>query len=142
MANEMQTAEVNNGVDNPQTEEKQTMSITLVKETRGVRGKGNKDKKVEFLAIPENAPRPENLINEILELVGQNQQDLWERFILGFNEYAYQAIADPIAAYIDSSWDDEKVKAFRGTVNQFAKLMGKDREEIAEKLLAEMNAGA
>lgn len=126
----------------PIAEDRTMPNVDLIKMTRGLRGKGNKDKKVEYQGINDAAPRPDNVVDAILGLVDQDLQKLWDRFVIGYNEMSFEAIADPIAAYIDPTWDDEKVKAFRGTVNQFSKLMGKDKEEIAEKLLAEMNATA
>jgi hypothetical protein len=124
-----------------QKEEKTMPTVELIKMTRGLRGKGNAGKKVEYMGIAEG-PRPENPVNVALELVKQDLQEFWDRFILGYNEFSFDAIADPIGAFIDPSWDAEKIKNFRGSVNFLSKTFGKDREEIAEGLIAQMKAQA
>lgn len=109
--------------------------VELVKMTRGVRGKGNQGRKVEFEGISDTAPRPDNVIDAAMQFVNQDLQAFWDRFVLGANEYAYEAVADPIAAFIDSSWDSDKVKSFRASVHAIAKFTGKDKEDVAEELV-------
>lgn len=113
-------------------------NVEMLETERGLRGKGNEGKKVKFQAISETAARPDNPMDAALTLVGNDLQEFWDRFVLGYNEYAYNAVADPIAAFLDSSWDADKVKNFRNSVNAMAKFLGKDKEEIAQALLNEM----
>lgn len=116
--------------------EKKTMpNVEMVTTQRGLRGKGNEGKKVEFQAISETAPRPDNPMDAALNLVNGDLQEFWDRYVLGYNEYAYNAVADPIAEFIDSSWDADKVKNFRMTVNAMAKLTGKDKSDVAGELV-------
>lgn len=115
--------------------EKTMPAVELVEVERGLRGKGNEGKKVKFQAISETAARPDNPIEAALNLVESDLQEFWERFTLGYNEYAYNAVADPIAAFLDSSWDADKTKNFRMTVNAMAKLTGRDKEDVAGELL-------
>lgn len=110
-------------------------NVEMVKATRGLRGKGNEGKKVEFDAISETSPRPDNPLDAALQLVKGDLQDFWDRFVLGFNEYSYNAVADPIAAFLDPTWDADKTKNFRMTCNAMAKLTGRDKEEVAAELL-------
>lgn len=113
-------------------------NVTLVKMERGLRGKGNKDKKVTFEGIDDSAARPDNPLDAALQLVQGDVQAFWDRFTLGYNEFAYDTIADPIAVFINSSWDADKVKNFRNSVNALSKLTGKDREDVAEELVKQM----
>lgn len=115
--------------------EKTMPNVELVKATRGLRGKGNEGKKVEFDSISDAAPRPDNPMEAAMQLVGGDLQEFWNRFVLGYNEYSYEAVADPIAAFIDSSWDVDKVKNFRMTVNAMSKLTQRDKEDIAGELV-------
>lgn len=114
--------------------------VTLKEATRGLRGKGNKDKTVTFLEIDDTLPRPTNVMDAVVaissEISRENfEQELWDRFVLGYNAKAYEAVADPLADYIDSSWDADKTKNFRATVNAMAKLTNRDKTEVAEELL-------
>lgn len=109
-------------------------TVALVTMERGLRGKGNEGKKVQFQAIAEG-PRPDSPLEAAMELVNNDAQDFWDRFVLGYNEYSYQAIADPIAAFLDESWDADKTKNFRMSVNALAKLTGREKEEVAAELL-------
>ncbi len=113
-------------------------AVVFTEIERGIRGKGNEGKKVKFQAISESEPRPDNPMEAALNTVSGDLQAFWERFVLGFNEYAYEAVADPIAEYIDSSWDADKTKNFRMTVNAMAKLTGKEKGEVAQALLAQI----
>lgn len=110
-------------------------NVEMIETERGLRGKGNEGKKVKFQAISESAARPDNPMEAALNLVGNDLQEFWDRFVLGFNEYAYNAVADPIAEFLDSSWDTDKQKNFRMTVNAMAKLTGRDKAEVATELL-------
>ncbi len=112
--------------------------LVYVETERGLRGKGNEGKKVKFQAISEAEPRPANVIDAALEAVNHDQQAFWESFVYGFNERAYEAVADPIAEFIDASWDADKTKNFRMSVNAMAKFLQKDKAEIAQALLAEI----
>lgn len=118
------------------SEKETTMSAVVMVETeRGIRGKGNEGRKVKFQAISETEARPDNPMDAALTLVNGELQAFWERFVAGFNEYAYEAVADPIAEFIDSSWDADKAKNFRMTVNAMAKLTQRDKSEVAGELL-------
>jgi hypothetical protein len=115
--------------------EEKMPTVTLIKMERGLRGKGNEGKKVSYEGINEAEPRPDNVIDAAMNLVGSDLQAFWDRFVLGFNEYAYEALADPIAKYINAEWDEAKTKNFRLTVNAMSKLTGKDKDEVAEELI-------
>ena len=119
--------------------EKTMPNVEMVQMERGIRGKGNEGKKVQFQAISETAPRPDNPMDAALTLVNGDLQEFWNRYVLGYNEYAYEAVADPIAEFLDSSWDADKTKNFRMTVNAMAKLTGKDKSEVAQALLAQIS---
>jgi hypothetical protein len=110
-------------------------NVELITMERGLRGKGNEGKKVNYQGISEDAPRPDNPLDAALQLVSGDLQNFWERFVLGYNEYSYTAVADPIAAFLDASWDADKTKNFRMTVNAMSKLTGRDKEEVAGELL-------
>jgi len=116
-------------------EDSKMPTVELVTAERGLRGKGNEGKKVQFQSISDTAPRPDNPLEAALQLVSGDLQDFWERFVLGYNEYSYNAVADPIAAFLDASWDADKTKNFRMTVNAMSKLTGRDKEEVASELL-------
>jgi hypothetical protein len=116
-------------------ENKTMPGIELVQSERGLRGKGNEGKKVSFETISETAPRPDNPLDAALQLVKGDLQEFWDRFVLGYNEFSYNAVADPIGAFIDASWDADKVKNFRMTVNAMSKLTSRDKEEVAAELL-------
>lgn len=115
--------------------EKTMPNVELVKMERGLRGKGNEGKKINYEGISETAPRPDNPMDAALTLVNGDLQEFWNRYVLGYNEYAYEALADPIAKYLDDSWDDDKRKNFRLTVNAMSKFLGKDKDEVAESLI-------
>jgi hypothetical protein len=110
-------------------------TVEMITATRGLRGKGNEGKKVEFQSISESAPRPDNPLDAALQLVKGDLQEFWDRYVLGYNEFSYNAVADPIAAFLDTSWDADKVKNFRMTCNAMAKLTGRDKEDVASELL-------
>lgn len=123
----------------PQSEGENIMAgVVLVKMERGLRGKGNEGKKITYEGISEAEPRPDSPVDAAMQLVANDAQAFWDRFVLGYNEYAYEALADPIAKFINPEWDADKVKNFRITVNTMAKLMGKDKDEIAEALVAQL----
>lgn len=110
-------------------------TVELVKMERGLRGKGNEGKKVKYEGISEAAPRPDNPVDSAMQLVANDLQAFWDRFVLGFNEFAYEALADPIAKYINPEWDADKVKNFRLTVNAMSKLTARDKDDVAEELV-------
>jgi hypothetical protein len=110
-------------------------SVELVKMERGLRGKGNEGKKVAYEGISETAARPDNPVDAAMQLVSNDLQNFWDRFVLGYNEYAYEAVADPIAKYLNPEWDADKTKNFRLTVNAMSKLTGKDKDDVAEELV-------
>jgi hypothetical protein len=110
-------------------------NVELIPMERGLRGKGNEGKKVTYQGISEAAPRPDNPMDAALSLVKGDLQEFWDRYVLGFNEYAYEALADPIAKYLVPEWDADKTKNFRLTVNAMSKLTGKDKDEVAEELI-------
>ncbi len=110
-------------------------NVELVNMERGLRGKGNEGKKINYQGISETAPRPDNPMDAALQLVNGDLQEFWNRYVLGYNEYSYEALADPIAKYLDDSWDDDKRKNFRLTVNAMSKFLGKDKDEVAENLI-------
>jgi len=110
-------------------------NVELIPMERGLRGKGNEGKKVTYQGISETAPRPDNPMDAALSLVQGDLQNFWERFVLGYNEYSYEALADPIAKYLNPEWDADKTKNFRLTVNAMSKLTGKDKDEVAEELV-------
>lgn len=110
-------------------------NVELINMERGLRGKGNEGKKINYQGISETAPRPDNPMDAALQLVNGDLQEFWNRYVLGYNEYAYEALADPIAKYLDDSWDDDKRKNFRLTVNAMSKFLGKDKDEVAENLI-------
>jgi len=114
--------------------------VNLVKMERGIRGKGNKGTKVQFEGIDETAPRPDNPLEVAMNLVKGEAQEFWERFVHGFNELAYEAVADPIAEFINPAWDDDKKKNFRLSVNAMAKVLGKDKDEVAKAIAEQINA--
>ena len=128
--------EARNGSNFATITEGQTMpSVELIPMERGLRGKGNEGKKVTYQGISETAPRPDNPMDAALSLVSGDLQNFWERFVLGYNEYSYEALADPIAKYLNPEWDADKTKNFRLTVNAMSKLTGKDKDDVAEELI-------
>jgi hypothetical protein len=114
-------------------------NVELVPMERGLRGKGNEGKKITYQGISETAPRPDNPLDAALQLVTGDMQAFWDRYVVGFNECAYEALADPIAKYLDDSWDDDKKKNFRLTVNAMSKFLGKDKDEVAEIMIKQGN---
>lgn len=128
--------EATNGINTDTITRENTMpNVEKVKMERGLRGKGNEGKKVTYEGISETAARPDNPMDAALALVEGDLQAFWERYVLGFNEYAYEALADPIAKFLDPNWDADKTKNFRLTVNAMSKLTGKDKDEVAEELI-------
>lgn len=124
------------GINPTSISEENTMpNVELIPMERGLRGKGNEGKKVTFQGISETAPRPDNPVDAAMNLVGNDLQQFWERFSLGYNEYAYEALADPIAKFLNPEWDADKTKNFRLTVNAMSKLTGKDKDDVAEELI-------
>ena len=114
-------------------------NIEMVETERGLRGKGNEGKKVKFMAISETAARPDNPLDAALQSVNGDLQEFWDRYVAGYNEFAYSAVADPIAAFIDPSWDSDKQKQFRNAVNAIAKITQRDKEDVAADFLKQMN---
>lgn len=134
---------------------------TLVEMKQGRRGRGetpkpklekgaSKDEKAEFektlaewtaqnqvtyQGVSESEPRPDNPMDAIIELSGQDLQVVWDCFVAGYNARAFELVSDPLADFIDSSWDADKAKNFRATVNAMAKLTSRDKVEVAEELL-------
>lgn len=121
------------------SEVKTMPNVVMVETERGLRGKGNEGKKVKFQAISETEARPDNPLDAALQSVSGDLQEFWDRFVAGYNEFAYNAVADPIAQFIDASWDADKVKNFRNSVNAISKLTQKDKEEVAQALLAQIS---
>lgn len=116
-------------------ENKTMPTAQLIPMERGLRGKGNEGKKVTYQGISETAPRPDNPMDAALALVEGDLQAFWERYVLGYNEYSYEALADPIAKFLNPEWDADKTKNFRLTVNAMSKLTGKDKDDVAEELI-------
>ncbi len=111
-------------------------NVELIEMERGLRGKGNEGKKVKYKGISDTAARPDNPMDAAIQLVAGDLQEFWDRFVLGYNEFSYEALADPIAKYIPATgWDVDKIKNFRLTVNAMSKLTGKDKDEVAEELI-------
>jgi hypothetical protein len=54
---------------------------------------------------------------DALALVNGDTQKMLDYFAVGFNLEAYKQVSDALAEYIEDSWDDAQVKAFRLTVN-------------------------
>lgn len=66
-----------------------------------------------------------------LEGVGGNMQTLLDMFAVGYNLEAYKAVSDALAEFIDDSWNDAQVKAFRLAVNAM-KAIGMDTEQAVQ----------
>lgn len=117
---------------------RQMPTVEFVEVTAGLRGKGNKDKKVTYRAINEDTERPDNPMDAALELSNGDLAIFWKRFVNGYNEAMYTEVADPIAEFIDASWSDDIKKSFRTSVNALAKTLGMDKEDVATFLVAKM----
>lgn len=154
--------------------DKKMANVELVTMTRGKRGRQETEKpkledfktkdehkaavkawqqtnNVEYQGINDSAPRPDNPMDAAMELVKGDLQNFWDRYVKGFNEFAYEAVADPIARYLTNdvfyfmkddvrTFDEDKAKNFRIIVNTTAKMMDLDKEVVAEKLLADLSA--
>jgi hypothetical protein len=94
--------------------------------------RGRNTMAIKFQGFDES--KPETLpasLQEFMDLTGvKSETDLVSFAIAGYNDVLYKQASDPIAEYVDKTWDDEKVTAFRNIVRNFVKTTGKSVEEI------------
>jgi hypothetical protein len=70
-------------------------------------------------------------IKDALAAEGGNMQSLLDNWAEGFNKSQYEAVSDVLADYIDSSWNEGQVKAFRLAVNNLMKLGASVEKAVA-----------
>ena len=113
--------------------------MTLVTLTRKPVGKGQvldsegKNQAIEYQGFAEDII-PE--LDSLIEAVG-GEDELFRTIVRdAINDYLFKQVADPIAKYIVSTWDEEVTKNFRTCVRSMGKLIGIDK--AAKLVLAQM----
>jgi hypothetical protein len=61
-------------------------------------------------------------IKDALAFCDGKMQDLLDAFAVGFNLNAYKGVSDALAEYIEDSWTEGQIGAFRLAVNNLVKL--------------------
>lgn len=93
------------------------------------RGKGSLA--IKWEAFDESKPKtlPAD-IKEFMALTGiQDQAKLLEFLIVGYNDSTYTAASDPIAEFVNPSWDDDTKAQFRLVVRNYSKATGSSIED-------------
>ena len=99
---------------------------------------------VKWEAFDESKPEtlPKSL-KEFTEVSGiKSEADLLGFVIDGFNNSQYTAASDPIAEFVNPSWDDATKAQFRLVVRNMSKILGKSIEETATMVRSQMQASA
>lgn len=74
-------------------------------------------------------------LSEFMDLAGiQDEKEIIRRLILGDNEISYTEASDPIAEYVDASWDDKYATNFRTVVRNFSRDNGMSIEDAVNFL--------
>jgi hypothetical protein len=83
--------------------------------------RGKNPQVISWEQFDENKPDtlPANL-KEFVELTKPTEKQYLEWLISGYNDAQYTAASDPIAEFVDPSWDDETKTRFRTVVRNFA----------------------
>lgn len=70
------------------------------------------------LGLPDTLPKT---LSEFMNLFPNVQEPEIVSYIIdGYNDSSYTAASDPIAEYVDPSWDDEVKKQFRMVVRNYS----------------------
>lgn len=99
---------------------------------------------VKFQGIPVNEDTgkpletPADVLDSILGLADNDQEKLWTIFVAGYNDFAFNEVADPLQPYYQDGWTSEQIAQFRQMVNAGVRFSGKSQVEIAEGLLNQM----
>lgn len=93
--------------------------------------RGKNPQAVSFENFDDSLPEtlPKNL-SEFMDLFpGIDEPTIMSYVIDGFNSAMYTAASDPVAEYVDPTWDDGVQKAFRVVVRQYAANAGVSIED-------------
>jgi hypothetical protein len=78
-------------------------------------------------SIPDSLP---STLSEFMELRKvTDEKDIVRRLILGDNEILYSEASDPVAEFMDASWDDDVQKQFRLVVRNYSNATGVSIED-------------
>ena len=75
---------------------------------------------------PETLPKS---VQEFMEVITQDQKELLDYLIRGFNDASYESASDPLAEYVSSVWSPEVQLTFRTAVRNYSKGLGIDLED-------------
>ena len=68
-------------------------------------------------------------VAEFMEVVTQDQKQLLDYLIRGYNDAMYEAASDPLAEYVSSVWSPEVQLTFRTAVRNYSKGLGIELED-------------
>lgn len=102
-------------------------------------GKDGKKEVEEAVVTDGVVSKVEDMID--LPGIGGKLQKLLDFAVIGYNKFQREAALDidEFAGYIDSSWDEKKVDAFKRSVRALAKVAEIETSEAADMVLAKMN---
>jgi len=105
-------------------------------ERKEVEGKDGKKEVEETVATDGVITK----VEDFLPLVDNKLQRLLDFAVIGYNKFQRDSAldVDEFAGYIDASWDEKKVDAFKRSVRALAKVAEIETSEAAELVLAKM----
>jgi hypothetical protein len=78
-------------------------------------------------SIPDSLP---STLSEFMDLRKvTDEKDIVRRLILGDNEILYSEASDPVAEYVDATWDEDVQKQFRLVVRNYSNATGVSIED-------------
>ena len=81
-------------------------------------------------SVPESLPKT---LQEFVEITGiKDNAELASLLITGFNDKAYTEASDPIAEFVNKSWDDETRSKFKAAVRLLVSLQGLSIQEAVD----------
>ena len=117
-----------------------TMAKLVTKSGR-TRGKNPRDITYEAFDLEQPDTLPKSM-QEFVEVTGKNEEkDILELVISGYNDAAYSAASDEIGEFVRDEWDKEYQNQFRLTFRNFSKISGKSIDETVEMLMPAIEAG-
>ena len=126
-------------------------TITLTTKTRGLNSRdveyqgigrieksGEGEKATETVVTDGVVTAVEDLLNT--PGIDGNIQKLIDLAVIGYNKYQRDLAldVDEFAGFIDASWDEKRVDAFKRSVRALAKVAEMETSEAAELVLAKM----
>lgn len=90
-------------------------------------------------SMPDTLPKT---VQDFLTVTKSSPDDLIKFVISGYNDKLYTEASDPIAEFVNQTWDDETKTRFRLVVRNYAAAVGGSIEDAVKLMLPGFDAAA